>query len=81
MELRRKERGYHIITGICISLVGLIVTVTTQSHTAQYIGLCVLLFGSYVAAPLTVAWLSGNNPGTSQSAALVVNRLNHTSKP
>ncbi|KAJ6274785.1 major facilitator superfamily domain-containing protein [Bipolaris maydis] len=58
----RKERGYHIITGICIALVGLIVTVATQSHSIQYIGLCILLFGSYVSAPLTVAWLSGNNP-------------------
>ncbi|EUC41303.1 hypothetical protein COCMIDRAFT_8948 [Bipolaris oryzae ATCC 44560] len=58
----KKERGYHIITGICIALVGLIVTVTTQSHSAQYIGLCILLFGSYISAPLTVAWLSGNNP-------------------
>jgi predicted MFS family arabinose efflux permease len=58
----RKERGYHIITGIFISLVGLVVTVTSSSHSVQYAGLCILLFGSYISAPLTVAWLSGNNP-------------------
>ncbi|XP_014562637.1 hypothetical protein COCVIDRAFT_32654 [Bipolaris victoriae FI3] len=58
----QKERGYHIIMGTCIALVGLVVTVTTQSHSIQYIGLCILLFGSYVSAPLTAAWLSGNNP-------------------
>ncbi|KAE8833427.1 hypothetical protein HRS9139_05246 [Pyrenophora teres f. teres] len=58
----RKERGYHIIVGIFISLIGLIVTVTTVSHGAQYAGLCILLFGSYISAPLTLAWLSGNNP-------------------
>jgi hypothetical protein len=33
-------------------------------HTSQfqYTGLCILLFGSYIAAPLTIAWLSGNTP-------------------
>jgi hypothetical protein len=58
----KKERGYHIIAGITISLIGLIITVTVQSHSAKYAGLCILLFGSYISAPLTVAWLSGNNP-------------------
>jgi hypothetical protein len=57
-----KERGYHIISGIFISLIGLVITVTVPSHGAQYAGLCILLFGSYISAPLTVAWLSGNNP-------------------
>ncbi|OAK94139.1 major facilitator superfamily transporter [Phaeosphaeriaceae sp. SRC1lsM3a] len=58
----RKERGYHIVTGIAISLVGLLVTVICQTSPAKYAGLCILLFGSYIAAPLTVAWLSGNTP-------------------
>ncbi|KAH8626263.1 hypothetical protein IG631_18281 [Alternaria alternata] len=58
----RKERGYHIIIGTFFALVGLIITVTAPSHHAQYAGLCILLFGSYISAPLTVAWLSGNNP-------------------
>jgi hypothetical protein len=58
----KKERGYHIIAGIAISLLGLIITVTVYSHSAKYAGLCILLFGSYISAPLTVAWLSGNNP-------------------
>ncbi|KAF6802252.1 allantoate transport protein [Colletotrichum sojae] len=57
-----KERGYHIVGGILIALVGLIATVTVESHAGQYAALCVLLLGSYVAAPLTVAWLSGNTP-------------------
>jgi hypothetical protein len=50
--------------GISISLVGLIITVacnTIHVHYA-YAGLCILLFGSYIAAPLTIAWLSGNTP-------------------
>lgn len=56
--------------GILIALVGLIATVTVESHAGKYAALCVLLLGSYVAAPLTVAWLSGNNPGMDLSLAL-----------
>lgn len=49
-----------------MALVGLIATVTVESHGGKYAALCVLLLGSYVAAPLTVAWLSGNTPGKQQ---------------
>ncbi|KAH7406473.1 major facilitator superfamily transporter [Phaeosphaeria sp. MPI-PUGE-AT-0046c] len=58
----RKERGYHIVISISISLIGLLVTVMCDSSQVKHAGLCILLFGSYVAAPLTVAWLSGNIP-------------------
>ncbi|KAJ0327419.1 hypothetical protein COL5a_005798 [Colletotrichum fioriniae] len=58
-----KERGYHILGGIIIAVVGLVATVTVESNGGKYAALCVLLLGSYVAAPLTVAWLSGNTPG------------------
>lgn len=58
----RNERGYHIFCGLLICLIGLIVTVTVNHNGGKYAGLCVLLFGSYVSAPLTVAWLSGNTP-------------------
>jgi hypothetical protein len=57
-----KERGYHIVAGISISVVGLVITVRCDTSQVKYVGLCVLLFGSYIAAPLTVAWLSGNTP-------------------
>jgi hypothetical protein len=63
----RKERGYHIIIGIAISLLGLIITVTVRTDGAKYVGLCILLLGSYIAPPLTVAWLSGNTPGMSST--------------
>jgi hypothetical protein len=59
----QKERGYHILGGLLITLIGLIITVATNANGAKYAGLCILLFGSYVSAPLTVAWLSGNTPG------------------
>jgi hypothetical protein len=62
LDYNSKERGYHIIAGISISIVGLIITVKGDTSGAKYAGLCILLFGSYIAAPLTVAWLSGNTP-------------------
>ena len=68
----RKERGYHIFCGLLIALVGLIITVTVHGHGGKYAGLCILLFGSYVSAPLTVAWLSGNTPGQSNSKCLKI---------
>lgn len=57
------ERGYHILVSIGIGIVGLILTVTVDASGGKYAGLCILLFGCYVSAPLTVAWLSGNTPG------------------
>ncbi|OIW26182.1 MFS general substrate transporter [Coniochaeta ligniaria NRRL 30616] len=59
---RVQERGYHIVASIGIGLIGLIVTVTAQTQGGKYAGLCVLLFGCYVSAPLTIAWLAGNTP-------------------
>lgn len=58
-----KERGYHIIGGISIALIGLIITVIGSSTHTKYAGLCILLSGSYIPGPLTAAWLSGNTPG------------------
>ncbi|KIW82834.1 hypothetical protein Z517_02077 [Fonsecaea pedrosoi CBS 271.37] len=68
---RRKERGYHIFVGLLITLVGLIITVTVERHGGKYAGLCILLFGSYISAPLTVAWLSGNTPEPGKRALVL----------
>jgi hypothetical protein len=74
-----KERGYHIIAGIAISLIGLIITVTVRTNGAKYVGLCILLLGSYIAPPLTVVWLSGNTPGTSSTNIINLNPQSHMS--
>ncbi|KAH7130010.1 major facilitator superfamily domain-containing protein [Dactylonectria estremocensis] len=58
----RQERGYHIMGGVLIAIVGLVLVVTVTSCTGKYVALCLLLSGIYVSAPLTVAWLSGNTP-------------------
>ena len=67
----RRERGYHILGGLLVALIGLIITVTTNSNGGKYAGLCILLFGSYVSAPLTVAWLSGNTPEPGKRALVL----------
>ena len=58
----RKERGFHILGGLLTSVVGLTVTVTASGHGMKYAGLCILLSGSFVSAPLTAAWLCSNTP-------------------
>lgn len=45
-----------------IALAGLVGVVTVRTNEAKYASLCVFLFGSYVPAPLTTAWLSENTP-------------------
>lgn len=76
-----KERGYHILAGLTICLVGLIVTVTVTHNGGRYAGLCVLTFGSYVSAPLTAAWLSGNTPGTRSELFVAVYLILLTFRP
>jgi len=59
----RKERGYHVLAGLAVCLVGLIITVAVNTNLhVRYFALCLLLSGTYVSAPLTAAWLSGNTP-------------------
>jgi Major Facilitator Superfamily len=59
---KRQERMIPIICGLCINLLGLtgVVMLPTTAYLLRYLSLCVLLAGSFVASPLTVAWLSGN---------------------
>ncbi|CCX12904.1 Similar to Uncharacterized transporter C1039.04; acc. no. Q9US37 [Pyronema omphalodes CBS 100304] len=52
----------YILLGLVINVAGLFLALVLPESwiTARYLSLCVLLAGSYVASPLTVAWLSGN---------------------
>ena len=62
---KRKERIMPILCGLVINLIGLtgVVMLPSQAYLPRYLALCVLLSGSFVASPLTVAWLSGNMEG------------------
>lgn len=73
---RKQERGYHVVVALSIALLGLVAVVTVSTSSARYAALCVFLFGSYVSAPLTTAWLSGNTPAPGKRAwVLGVNGL------
>ena len=45
-----------------ITIVGFILVCVITGPTPRYVSLCILVFGSYASAPLTIAWLSGNTP-------------------
>ncbi|GAB7358126.1 hypothetical protein MBLNU230_g0285t1 [Neophaeotheca triangularis] len=70
---RSKKRLTPILWGLGLLLVGLTLTVMipTNKYTLRYLSLCVLLSGSYVASPLTVAWLTNNTPEPGKRAILL----------
>jgi hypothetical protein len=59
-----RERTCHILVGLTIVIIGLILVITLPLDNihARYGGLVVLLAGTFIAAPITVAWLAGNTP-------------------
>ncbi|GAB7339864.1 hypothetical protein MBLNU457_6397t1 [Dothideomycetes sp. NU457] len=61
---RCRQRLIPILYGLLILLIGLTATVILpkEQYTLRYISLVVLLSGSFVASPLTVAWLTNNIP-------------------
>lgn len=63
----RRSRILPILAGLTVLLIGLTAVVVFPRHATipRYIALCIMLGGTYVASPLTVAWLAGNieSPG------------------
>lgn len=60
-----RHRIKFILIGLSVNLVGLVIVcmLPRTAYTLKYLGLCILLSGSYIASPLTVAWLTGNIEG------------------
>ncbi|KZT59859.1 MFS general substrate transporter [Calocera cornea HHB12733] len=58
------ERTAHICGALLIVIIGLIMTITIplQNIGGRYAGLVILLAGTFISAPITVAWLAGNTP-------------------
>ncbi|KAI5777989.1 major facilitator superfamily domain-containing protein [Geopyxis carbonaria] len=57
------RRMPFILLGLAINLAGLLAVCALPSSgafLARYLALCIVLAGSFIASPLTVAWLSGN---------------------
>lgn len=70
---RSHQRLVPILWGLALLLIGLTLTVLTpsESYVLRYMSLCVLLSGSFVASPLTVAWITNNTPEPGKRAMLL----------
>lgn len=72
---RHQIRIMPILAGLALLLVGLtlVVTLPTSKSWAipRYLALNVLLSGTFIASPLTVAWVSGNTPSPGKRALLL----------
>jgi MFS family permease len=70
---KHRIRLKPVLTGLFIMVVGLILVVLFPASwvIARYVALNILLSGTYVASPLTVAWISGNTPSPGKRAMLL----------
>ncbi|KAF2484168.1 major facilitator superfamily domain-containing protein [Neohortaea acidophila] len=70
---KRRTRLVPILVGLAILLVGLTLTVLVplSSYILRYAALCLLLSGSFIASPLTVAWITNNTPEPGKRAVLL----------
>jgi len=72
---KRRKRIMPTLGGLAIMVLGLCVVValpTTKTWAIpRYIALNVLLSGTFIASPLTVAWISGNTPSPGKRALLL----------
>ncbi|KAK5684800.1 hypothetical protein LTS10_002874 [Elasticomyces elasticus] len=70
---RSHQRLVPIFMGLGLLLAGLAMTVMIpmSRYVLRYIALCILLSGSFIASPLTVAWLTNNTPEPGKRAILL----------
>ncbi|TGZ77187.1 MFS general substrate transporter [Ascodesmis nigricans] len=71
---RSQKRIRYILIALGINLTGLVLLIALPAKgcfLAKYIALCILLAGSFIASPLTVAWLSNNIPVPGKRAVVL----------
>lgn len=70
---RTHQRLTPIFAGLGLLLLGLLLTVLApmKGYVLRYLALCILLSGSFIASPLTVAWLTNNTPEPGKRAILL----------
>ncbi|CAI6335791.1 unnamed protein product [Periconia digitata] len=68
-----RERTVHILVGLLLVIIGLIMafSIPISSPAARYGGIIILLSGTFIAAPITVAWLAGNTPEPGKRAVVL----------
>ncbi|KAI9891121.1 MAG: hypothetical protein M1814_003320 [Vezdaea aestivalis] len=73
---KKQERISFSICGLLITTFGLfvIIVLPDTAFSGKYLALCLMISGSFVSSPLTIAWLSGNmeEPGK-RSVVLGIN--------
>ncbi|EGP87725.1 uncharacterized protein MYCGRDRAFT_58666, partial [Zymoseptoria tritici IPO323] len=72
-DLSPRQRLVPILWGLVLLVIGLVIAVATpvEQYWLRYFALCVLLSGSFIASPLTVAWLANNTPEPGKRAILL----------
>ncbi|KAF2161740.1 hypothetical protein M409DRAFT_69548 [Zasmidium cellare ATCC 36951] len=70
---RSRRRLVPIMFGLLLLLIGLTMAIMSpiNNYWLRYFSLCVLLSGSFIASPLTVAWLANNTPEPGKRAILL----------
>jgi drug/metabolite transporter superfamily protein YnfA len=53
---RIKDRSFHIIPALCLSVVGFVITVSTLNNAARYFAAFLFTPGSFSANPLVYTW-------------------------
>ncbi|KAF1958437.1 MFS general substrate transporter [Byssothecium circinans] len=72
---RHRQRIIPILAGLAVMIVGLTLVVSLPATKGwvvpRYLALNVLLAGTFIASPLTVAWISDNTPSPGKRALLL----------
>lgn len=68
-----RERTLHILVGLLLVIIGLVMafSIPLSFPAARYGGIIILLSGTFIAAPITVAWLAGNTPEPGKRAVVL----------
>lgn len=73
---RFKNRSYHIIIPMCLTLIGNIIAVSTTAVAPRYFAMCLLPVGFYCASTIILSWVGDNLTGPSSKRAIVFAILN-----
>lgn len=77
---RRKERGYHIIGGVSVAVIGFVISAAFLVQAARYKAAFLYIGGLFSVNPLVYAWAVSTLSATPEkpaAAAAVVNVFGH----
>lgn len=77
---RNKERGYHIIGGVAVAVVGFIISAASLATAARYTAAFLYIGGLFSINPLVYAWALStlsSTPEKRAASAAIVNVFGH----